>query len=218
MRAALLPTQLQARLRRAGFSAQPSLVVDVNLSQAIRDALSSNDGRAIHVELNLAFSSIVAALNGSWNGQPLFAGERIGAGPIKITSLDALQAATQPEDLFSEAERHQTLDLGVGQPIQLANKASEISQPLFDQLRTLADMVDLAGGELPAPMSGEQRDALQVIAGLLEAEVDTFNNAEGRAGQLESRFAAERSRMTTRSNLLERRSAISRTRTSRRFP
>jgi flagellin-like hook-associated protein FlgL len=174
------------------------------LSQSIREAISSNDGRAVGVELQLAFSSIITALNESWNGQPLFAGERIGPGPVKISSLDELLVALTPDQLFDEAERHQTLDLGVGEPIPLANKASEISIPLLSALRDLKQLVDSASGELPAPLTGTQRDQLQALAERVEAEIDTFNNAEGRAGQLEKRFVAERSRLLARSNLLVR--------------
>jgi flagellin-like hook-associated protein FlgL len=196
--------QLEAR-----FGVQASALGQVasaagTLSQSIHEAISSNDGRAVHVELSLAFSSVITALNESWNGQPLFAGERIGAGPVKINSLEELLVSLTPDQLFDEAERHQTLDLGVGEPIPLANKASEISIPLLSALRDLKQLVDGAGGELPAPLTGTQRDQLQALAERVEAEIDTFNNAEGRAGQLEKRFVAERSRLLARSNLLVR--------------
>ncbi|HVZ99589.1 MAG TPA: flagellin [Caulobacterales bacterium] len=173
------------------------------LANSIRDAVSSDDGRAIGVDLALAFSSAVSGLNEKWNGQPLFAGDRTsGPGPIKISSLDELIAATTPGQIFQEAQREQTFDLGSGPPIVLASKASDMAQPLFDTLRQLKQMIDDAGGELGAPLTGPQRDQLQVLAAQLDAEANTFTNQEGRAGQLEQRFSAEATRLTDRSNLL----------------
>jgi flagellar hook-associated protein 3 FlgL len=172
------------------------------LAKAIRDAISANDGRGIGIELNLTFSSIVSALNETWNGQPMFAGERLNGPPVIISTLEDLQAATSPEEIFNEADRHQVIDLGAGAPVSLASKASELATPLFQTLRELKDLVDAAGGEIGAPMTQAQIDSLQNFAAELEDEARTFTNAEGRSGQLQKRFAGERVRLQDRSNLL----------------
>jgi flagellar hook-associated protein 3 FlgL len=194
--------QLEAR-----FGVQASALSQVatstnNLSQSLREAVSSNDGRGVGVELTIAFSGIVSGLNETWNGQPLFAGERTSGQPIRINSLDELVTAVTPEQLYDEAARPQTMDIGSGPPIALASKASEMAQPLFDTLRQLKILVDGAGGELPAPLTGAQRDALQQLAAQLDSAATNFTNAEGRAGQLEHRFTGERTRLQARSNLL----------------
>ncbi len=194
--------QLEAR-----FGVQAAALNQVStgaslLAKTIRDALSSNDGRSIGIELNLAFSSAISGLNESWNGQPLFAGERIGNQPVKIDSLDALMAATGPQDIYDEAARPQTVDLGSGPPIALANKASELSTDLFNTFKSLKGLINSAGGELPAPLTQTQRDQLEQIAAQLDTESATFTTAEGRAGQLEKRFTGERTRLNDRSTLL----------------
>ncbi|MDX2275773.1 MAG: flagellin [Hyphomonadaceae bacterium] len=173
-----------------------------SLSQTLRDAISASDGRGIATELSLAFSSIVGALNETWNGQPMFAGERTNGVPIKITTLEELQAATGPEDIFNEAERHQIIDMGVGAPIQLASKASELATDLFNTLLELKNMVDAAGGEIGAPLSETQMTMLQDFAVDLEREARTFTVAEARAGQLQKRFTDEQARLQSQSNLL----------------
>lgn len=196
--------QLEAR-----FGVQASALSAISesadtLSKTIRDAISANDGRGIGTDLNLTFASVVSALNESWNGQPMFAGERLNGAPVKISTLEELQAATGPQDIFDEAERHQIIDLGAGAPIQLASKASEMSSSLLETMRLIKNMVDSAGGEIGAPMTSQQIDLLQSYANDLEAEARTFTNAEGRAGQLQKRFASERVRLQDRSNLLLR--------------
>lgn len=194
--------QLQARFGVQGAALSQVAGAAGSLSQSIREAISANDGRGIGVELELSFASIVAALNESWNGQPLFAGERQGIGPIKVDTLDELAASAGPQDLFDEAERHQTLDLGAGQPIVLGDKASELSQGLFDALKELKLMLDSAGGTIGQPISATQRTQLLHVVDQLEAESTRFTSEEGRAGQLQKRFEGELVRLQERSNLI----------------
>jgi flagellin-like hook-associated protein FlgL len=194
--------QLQARFGVQGAALGQVSEAAGLLAQSIREALSANDGRGIATELDLSFSSVVSALNETWNGQPLFAGERQGQGPIKISTLDQLQAATGPDDIFDEADRHQVLDLGAGDPITLSAKASELSQGLFDTLADLANLVDTAGGQIGQPISAANFNALQALAARVDSEANNFTNEEGRAGQLQKRFGAERVRLQERSNLL----------------
>jgi len=194
--------QLQARFGVQGAALGQVAEAAGLLAQSIREAISSNDGRGIATELDLSFASVVSALNETWNGQPLFAGERQGQGPIKITTLDQLQLANSPDDIFDEAARHQVLDLGVGEPIVLSAKASELSQGLFDALAELADLIDASGGQIGQPIGAANIASLQLIADKLDAESNKFTNEEGRAGQLQKRFEAERVRLQERSNLL----------------
>lgn len=173
-----------------------------SLALTIREAVSANDGRGVSTELELAFNSIVGALNETWNGQPMFAGERQGASPVKITSLDELAVTVQPADMFDEADRHQVIDLGEGAPIKLAAKASELSTDLFNTLRQLKHMLDGAGGTLGSPMTGSYNGVLQNIAADLEFHAKNFVNEEGRTGQLQKRFEDDRLRLEARSDLL----------------
>jgi flagellar hook-associated protein 3 FlgL len=194
--------QLQARFGVQGAALGQVAEAAALLAQSIREAISANDGRGIATELDLSFSSIVSALNETWNGQPLFAGERQGQGPIKISTMAQLQAATGPDDIFNEAQRHQTIDLGAGAPIVLSAKASELSQGLLDTLVDLKNLIDASGGTIGQPISSADRAALQAFADQFDAEANNFTNEEGRAGQLQARIDSERVRLQQRSNLL----------------
>ncbi len=194
--------QLQARFGVQGAALGQVAEASGLLAQSIREAISSNDGRGVAIELELSFASIVSALNQTWNGQPLFAGERQGGSPVRITTLEELQAAPSLADIFDEADRHQTIDLGAGTPIVLSAKASELSQGLFGTLEQLKGLIDAEGGTIGQPISASARAALQNIADQLDAEANKFTTEEGRAGQLQARFDAERVRLQQRSNLL----------------
>lgn len=194
--------QLDPRLEAQGGALVQVATVASRLSQSIREAISANDGRGVGTELELAFSQIVSALNEGWNGQPLFAGERQEGVPVTVQSLDALAAATIPDDVFDEALRRQTVDVGIGPPMQLAPKASEISSDLFGVLRDLKLLLDGAGGTIGQPINVSQRNELLTIVSRLETEAEAFNNEAGRAGLLQTRFAEEHARLQARSDLI----------------
>lgn len=196
--------QLEARFGVQGAALGQVSDATQALAQTIREAISSNDGRGVSTELELAFNSIVSALNETWNGQPMFAGERQTGAPVKITSLDELATTTQPEDMFNEGERSQVIDLGNGAPIKLAAKASELSTDLFNTLRQLKYMLDGAGGTLGSPMTGSNNATLLNIAADLENHSKNFVTEEGRTGQLQKRFEDDRLRLEARSDLLSK--------------
>jgi flagellin-like hook-associated protein FlgL len=193
--------QLEARFGVQAAALNQAAAANQNLANSIRDAISANDGRGVATELNLSFISAVAAMNETWNGQPMFAGERQSGPPIRVASLEALETATGSQ-LFDEADRPQILDLGAGSPLKLADKASELSTEMFDAMRELHLMIEGMGGEIGQPIDAATTDQLIAFAERFEAVSGTFTNAEGRTGQLAQRFAGERTRQVERSNLL----------------
>jgi flagellar hook-associated protein 3 FlgL len=196
--------QMQARFGVQGSALGQVADAATLLSQSIREAISANDGRGIITELELSFASVVQALNETWNGQPMFAGERQGLGPIKIQTLEQLKTAITPAALFDEAARHQVIDLGTGSPIIVSAKASELSQPLFDTLRELKNLLDDHGGTIGQPISLDQQNALQQIAEGLTAHASQFTNEQARNGQIQKRFEVETIRLQERSDLIKK--------------
>lgn len=193
--------QLEARFGVQAAALNQAAAANQNLANSIRDAISANDGRGVATELNLAFISGVSALNETWNGQPMFAGERLSGRPIRVASLEALETATGSQ-LFDEADRPQILDLGAGSPLKLSDTASELSTEMFDAMRELHLMIQGMGGEIGQPLDSATTDQLLAFAERFEAVSTTFTNAEGRTGQMQTRFTAERTRQIERSNLL----------------
>jgi flagellar hook-associated protein 3 FlgL len=171
------------------------------LAAAMHDAVATNSGAALHVDLELAFATITSAFNETWNGQPLFAGERVGPGPIAVHSVQDL-ATTLVSDVFDEAERTQILELDSGAQIELAQKASDIGSDLYQAMQDFKRMLDANGGALPNPMPESLRDQLQAMAQQVEAAARKVTAAEGRSGQVQRRLADERDHLEARSNLL----------------
>jgi flagellar hook-associated protein 3 FlgL len=195
-------SQLQARFSVQGAALGKVSDAASDLALAIRTAVSANDGRGLDTELELSFAATVSALNETWNGQPLFAGERQGGGPVRVTTLDELDTAITPDQLFDEAQRPQVVDLGAGGATVVAAKASDLSQALFNTMRSMHAMIEGAGGEIGQPISSAQRDALLAFASQLDSHSADFINEEARAGQLQKRLEADADRLQSQSDLL----------------
>ncbi|MET0182162.1 MAG: flagellin [Caulobacterales bacterium] len=197
-------SQLQSRFGVQASALGQASSSAFNLSQAISDAIAGDNVNALGTELTINFAAAVSALNETWNGQPLFAGERLTGSPVKIGSLAELVAATGPDDIFDEAERAQTIDLGPGARLTLADKASDLSYDLFNTMRDFKLIIDGWGSSPPTSLSQAQKDELQAIGKRLDASRVTLTAAEGSTGQLETRIVAERTRLQSRSTLLQK--------------
>ena len=197
-----LVTQLSSRLEVQALALRQAASGAGDLAQRIREAISAGDGRGVASELENSFSSVVSALNQTWNGLPLFAGDRLDGLPIVVTSLASLATAMTPADYFNESQRRQVVDLGFGPPIEIAAKASDISQGLFDAMRDLKLMIDANGGSLGQPLDSATVSSLLDIANRLNSAADTITNEEGRNGRLQTRFDEEQTRLSKNSDLL----------------
>lgn len=195
--------QLQSRFGVQASALGQGAEAAFNLAQAIREAISSDNVGSLSTELTVAFASSVSALNETWNGQPLFAGERLTGQPVRVISLDELIAAA-PDQIYDEAERSQVVDLGPGAQITLADKASNLSTGLFDVFREMKLLIDSWGPSPPGVIDSSLRAQLQEFAGRLDSARDVLIGAQGRAGQLETRLIAERQRLNDRSLLLQK--------------
>ncbi|MBL8551384.1 MAG: hypothetical protein JNJ73_15475 [Hyphomonadaceae bacterium] len=194
--------QLGARFDLQASALSRAAQGGTDLAKAMHDAVATNSASSLGVNLNLAFSMITSAFNEQWNGQPLFAGERVGDGPVTINSLDQLATAIIPSGVFAEADRHQILELESGAKITLAEKASEIGRDLYEAMRDIKQLIDSHGGALPDPMPEAVRDQVQALASRVENASRVVTAAEGRSGQTQRRITDEREHLTARSNLL----------------
>lgn len=195
-------SQLQARFGVQSAALGQAADAVRSLSLTVREAISADDGRGIAVEFEASFASLVGALNQSWNGQPLFAGEREGVAPVKISTTDQLLTATTADALFDESARRQTIELVPGPPVSVAPKASELADTLFGVFRDLKTLLGSAGGAIGQPIGQNNTDALMEIVARLDTQATELNTEEGRSGALQKRLEEELVRLQERSDLL----------------
>lgn len=196
--------QLEARFGVQASAINQAATAAGNLSQALKDAITNDNVDALSTELRANFALGVSALNESWNGQPLFAGERLDGPPITIGSVDDLVTAGAISNIFHEADRPQVVDFGPGARLALADRASELGTKMFTAMRDLTLITQQWGANPPDTLTQGQRDQLRAIADMLDSSREDLNGAEGHAGQLQERIVAERIRQTNRSTLLQK--------------
>lgn len=194
--------QLQARFDVQGASLQQVASAARAMAQSIRTAISANDGRGIATDLQLNFNSVVTALNQTWNGQPLFSGERQNGVPVQTQTLQQLVDASGPSEIYNESSRQQTIDLGAGAPITIAKRASDMSQGLFDVMKNLQVMLNSSAGGMGQPISQENQDTLNALAVSLDAQASAFDNESGRTGQLQAQLKTQSTQLQAQSDLL----------------
>jgi flagellar hook-associated protein 3 FlgL len=173
------------------------------LRLAVLDAIGQDNGQSLATSLQAAFDAAKQAFNTTFEGEAVFGGERIGAAPINIASLTALAAAPSTASIFDEASRAKTIDLGDG-AFAVSARASDVSTGLFDTLRQLKQLIDTAGGTLPAPLTAGQKTALQGFAATLGASRQTLLLAQGQNGALQEAMEAKATSLGVQSDALSK--------------
>ncbi|MDX2235611.1 MAG: flagellin, partial [Hyphomonadaceae bacterium] len=182
-----------AALGKAGDAA-------AQLKQDIFEALASNDATYLAGRLEVAFGAATQAFNTTHEGVHVFAGERRGGPPVQADTLDELGAAIDTGALFSESTRTTAIDIGVGAPIAVAEKASDFATHLYNVFRDLhAFTSDPAVG---APLTDAQRATLTAIVGTLDVAYGKVVDAQGRNGDTQARLEGAVTRLTAQADLL----------------
>jgi flagellin-like hook-associated protein FlgL len=163
--------------------------------------VANDDGSYVSDQLQRTFDAARSAFNQTFEGESLFAGERVDAAPIKVDTLADLAAAANTGAIYDEGTRSKTIDLGDGN-FAVAEKASDVSTGLFDAMRTLKQMIDGAGGSLPKPLTAAQKTQLQGLIDNLGDARNTIVVAQGRNGDLQNSVEAQATRLSNQSDTL----------------
>jgi flagellar hook-associated protein 3 FlgL len=170
------------------------------LKQGLMDALASDNGTYLAEQVNLAFRTATDALNTTYEGVPLFTGDRRGAAAVQISAIGDLAGALTQSTLFAESDRVSSADFGLGQDILIADKASTIARPLYGVLRDLHAFATASG--VGAPMTADQRATLVGLVANLDGAHQTVLNAQGRNGERQAQLERVVTRLTNHADLL----------------
>lgn len=194
--------RLQVRLDTQDIALTKAADAAGQLKQDVVLALSQGDGRFLADQLKTAFGQVVDALNQSEDGQAFFAGERATASAVRVASLDELAGALTDDQLFNESTRTATVDLGVGAPVTVADKASTISRDMFKAMRDL--YAEMQAGAFGTPLTATQELALRNAVGALDTAHGSIVEAQGRNGDVNNRLGREIERLSSQSTLVEK--------------
>jgi len=193
-----LGREIEARIRLQASAMQRASSSAIQFVRTIREAALNKDGGNLSTGLEFAFANLSQAMNESFNGTPLFGGERVGDPPIKIDSLPALAMVTTQTEVFDEAARKPRVDLGGDLALDVADRASEISWDSFRALRDLKRYFDAEPTVLRPRINDEQAKDLLILAEALENAVGKIQEAESRNGFKLERVEAARTQLQSR--------------------
>jgi len=193
--------RLQTRLDVQDAALGKAAATADQLKQDVMSALSSDNGSFLQERLRTAFGQMLGAMNQTYEGVALFSGERRGDSAIRISAIEDLPGATTDAQLYNESTSEQTVDIGMGAPFRVAEKASDIAGPMFDAMRNLYGL--LQGGGFGNPLSDAERAQLTDVTEDLEGARVSIVEAQGRNGDANARLDREVVRLTAMSDMVE---------------
>ena len=193
--------RLQMRLDVQDTALEKAASTADQLKQDVMEAITGDNGTFLAERLRTAFGQMLGAMNQTYEGVPLFSGERRGVSTMRIAALEDLPAAITDAQLYNESEREMTVDIGIGAPFRVAEKASDISSEMFSAMRDLYNA--LQGGGYGDPLTGAERNQLTDIAQSLEVARGALVDAQGRNGDANSRLDREVERFTALGSMVE---------------
>lgn len=195
-------THLVARFEVQDAALGDTAAAAAQLKQDILTALASDNASYIAGQIAAAFQQATRALNTTHEGVSLFAGERRDSAAVPVATLADLPAAIASLGVFAESLRPQTVDLGVGAPVVVADKASAIAGQLY---AVLGDLYTFTQTEtLGTPITDSQRTQLVAFATAAGAAHTEVVQAQGRNGDIQARVERDIVRLTAHADLLTR--------------
>jgi len=192
--------QLQTRfdIQDTAFTKVTTAVAD--LKKNIFTAISADDGTFLATQLQSAFELINSGLNTTYDGAPLFSGERRDVATVSATSLDDITAKLASGNLFNESANDQTVDVGLGNKVTVAPRVSTFASGLYGVLSELNTLTRNNG--LSTPLTTSQRNQLTDLASRLGTSETSVLTAQGKAGIAQSQLEKGITRLNTHNDLL----------------
>jgi flagellar hook-associated protein 3 FlgL len=138
----------------------------------ISDAIANNDPTGLTTTLQAALSSAATALNTTYNGQYIFAGDATNTQPFTASSLSDLTANPDISSVFANGTTATVSRLNGNTVTTTGFLASDVGKPLATALQAFQTYI--ASTPLSTPLTADQSTAL---AGLQSQFNDALSSA-----------------------------------------
>jgi flagellin-like hook-associated protein FlgL len=159
-----LGRELGARFEIQAQSLSRIADATIGLRDTVLQVLALDDATEIPRALQNAVNDAAGALNTSFAGQFVFAGERSADAPFLARTVADITAAASVDDLFQAGTRRQVAQVDDTTRSELAPLAPEVGRDMVQAIRDLA-----AAAPFGRPPSPAARAALETAATALEA-------------------------------------------------
>ncbi len=170
----------------------------------ISDAIANNDPSGLSTTLQAALSSAAAALNTTYNGQYIFAGDATSTQPFNASSLSDLPASTSASDiatLFANGSTAPVSRLNSNTVTTTGFLASDVGTPLVTALTAFQNYVSTT--PLSTPLTSAQSTELQSLQTQFNAALTSANAVSAQNGEIQSQVTTNITDLTDQQTALQ---------------
>ena len=167
----------------------------------ISDAIANNSPAGLSTTLQGALSTAAAALNTSYNGQYLFAGDATNTQPFTASSLSDLTAAPTVSSLFANGSTAPVSRLNSNTVTTTGFLASDVGTPLATALQAFQSYVSTT--PLSTPLTSDQSTQLQSLETQFNSALTSANNVVAQNGVIQSQVTNNITDLTDQQTTLQ---------------
>jgi flagellar hook-associated protein 3 FlgL len=170
----------------------------------INDAIANNDPTGLTTALQAALSSAASALNTTYNGQYIFAGEATSTQPFTASSLSDLPATSTPaaiSTLFANGSTAPVSRLNSNTTTTTGFLASDVGAPLATALTAFQNYV--SSTPLSTPLTADQSTELQSLQTQFNAALTSANALSAQNGVIQSQVSTNLTDLTDQQTALQ---------------
>jgi flagellar hook-associated protein 3 FlgL len=170
----------------------------------ISDAIANNDPTGLTTTLQAALSSAASALNTTYNGQYIFAGNATNTQPFNASSLSALPASSSAADiatLFANGTTTPVSRLNSSTVTTTGFLASDVGTPLATALTAFQNYV--TSTPLSTPLTSAQSTQLQSLETQFNTALTSANSVVAQNGEIQSQVTTNITDLTDQQTALQ---------------
>jgi flagellar hook-associated protein 3 FlgL len=168
---------------------------------AIGDAIGNNDPTGLSTTLQSALSTAAAALNTTYNGQYIFAGDATNTQPFTASTLSDLSAAGDISNVFANGTTAPVSRLNSNTVTTTGFLASDVGQPLAKALQDFQNYV--SSTPLSTPLTADQSTELQSLETEFNSALSSANDVVAQNGVIQSQVTDNITDLTDQQTALQ---------------
>jgi flagellar hook-associated protein 3 FlgL len=167
----------------------------------ISDAIANNDPTGLSTTLQAALSQAAGALNTTYNGQYIFAGDATNTQPFTASTLSDLSAAGDISNVFANGTTAPVSRLNSNTVTTTGFLASDVGQPLAKALQDFQNYV--SSTPLSTPLTADQSTELQSLETEFNSALSSANDVVAQNGVIQSQVTDNITDLTDQQTALQ---------------
>jgi flagellar hook-associated protein 3 FlgL len=167
----------------------------------ISDAIANNDPSGLSTTLQAALSTAAAALNTTYNGQYIFAGDATNTQPFTASSLSDLTAVANISDVFANGTTAPVSRLNGNTVTTTGFLASDVGSKLATALQSFQAYV--SSTPLSTPLTTDQSTELQSLETQFNTALSSANDVVAQNGVIQSQVTDNITDLTNQQTALQ---------------